>query len=94
MAVAWNVPPNGESEGRGRNVPHWQFNGGVAGGGLQRQISGVQTPSLSLSLSTSGEDLAPLWQRRRTHFGLEATGAKNTQALVAQRCLVLLIQYR
>lgn len=82
MAVAWNVPPNGESEGRGRNVPHWQFNGGVAGGGvrggLQRQISRVRTPSLSLSLSTSGEDFAPLWQRRRTHFGLEATGAKNT----------------
>lgn len=84
MAVAWNVPPNGESEGRGRNVPHWQFNGGVAGdgvgvrGGLQRQISRVRTPSLSLSLSTSGEDFAPLWQRRRTHSGLEATGAKNT----------------
>lgn len=25
---------------------------------------------LSLSLSTSGEDFALLWQRRRTHFGL------------------------
>lgn len=47
-------------------------------GGLQRQISRVRTPSLSLSLSTSGEDFAVLWQRRRTHFGLEATGAKNT----------------
>lgn len=25
MVVAWNVPPNEEGEGRGRNVPHWQL---------------------------------------------------------------------
>lgn len=60
----------------GSSMAGWPV-GGVRGG-LQRQISRVRTPSLSLSLSTSGEDFAPLWQRRRTHFGLEATGAKNT----------------
>lgn len=91
MAVAWNVPPNEEDEGWGRNVPHWQLKGvcgGVAGGVLQQQSSTSWTPSLSLP--PSGEDFVPLWQIWKDSLWTEATGAKNTLALVAQLCLVLL----
>lgn len=62
-------------------MPNWQLNGevcvcgGAAGGGLARQ-----TPQhgLPLSLSTSGEDFAPLWRIQKDSLWTEATGAKNT----------------
>lgn len=44
----------------------------------------------SLSLSPSCEDFVPLWQTWKDLLWTEATGAKNTEALVAQLCLVLL----
>lgn len=45
---------------------------GWPGGGVGVREEDFQSMDLSfsLSLSTSGEDITPLWQRRRTHFGL------------------------
>lgn len=76
MVVAWNVPPNEEGEGRGRNVPHWQLKRG--GGGWKRSAATELHRMDSLSLSTSGEDFAPLWQIQKDSLWTEATGAKNT----------------
>lgn len=49
--------------------------GGAAGGGS----AATEHHSMdSLSLSTSGEDFAPLWQIQKDSLWTEATGAKNT----------------
>lgn len=78
MAVARNVPPHEEAEGRGRNVPHWQLNrGGVRVVG--RRSAATELHSMdSLSLSLSTEDLAPLWHIQKHSLWTEATGAVNT----------------
>lgn len=65
MAVVWNVPPNEEGEGWGRNVSHWQLNRGAVKGGRRRRRRSAATELQSmdsLSLSTSGEDFALLWR--------------------------------
>lgn len=69
--------------------------GGGGWWGGERRSAATDFQSMdSLSLSTSGEDFAPLWQIQKDSLWTEATGAKNTKALVAQLCLVLLLQYR
>lgn len=98
MADAWNVPPSEEGEGGGRNVPHWQLNGRALGVRWEEVCTAPQhglplslSPPPSLLLSTSGEGFAPLWRIQKDSLWTEATGAKNTLALVAQQCLVFAI---
>lgn len=65
-------------------MPHWQLKivgGGWrgCGGGGGRRSAATELHSMdSLSLSTSGEDFAPLWQIQKDSLWTEATGAKNT----------------
>lgn len=79
MDVAWTVPPDEEGEGRGRNVPRWQLTAGGVGELWRRVEEATELHSMdSLSLSTSGEDFAPLWRALKDSLWTEATGAKNT----------------
>lgn len=79
----WTVPQSEEGEGWGRNVPHWQSMRGCGGA-----LWTAWTPSLSLP-QVKITTVANLKGLTRT----KATGAKNSEALVAQSCLLLLCQY-
>lgn len=72
------------------------IDGGWGGGAVEEGGGGNRAPQhgLPLSLSTSGEDFAPLGERWRTHSGLRPRVPRTHEALVAQLCLVLLIQYK
>lgn len=59
-------------------MPHWQLNGGVCWGVEEVCSNRAPQHGLPLSLSTSGEDFAPLWQIQKDSLWTEATGAKNT----------------
>lgn len=70
--------------------------GGGGGGGCERRSAATDFQSMdSLSLSTSGEDFAPLWQTRKDSlWTLEATGAKNTKSTCSTTvsCFAIMIQ--
>lgn len=72
------------------------IDGGWGGGAVEEGGGGNRAPQhgLPLSLSTSGEDFAPLWRALKDSLWTEATGPRTHEALVAQLCLVLLIQYK
>lgn len=89
-------------------MPHWQLNGraergglcackgGGGGGGCERRSAATDFQSMdSLSLSTSGEDFALLWQKRKDSlWTLEATGAKNTKSTCSTTvsCFAIMVQ--
>lgn len=90
-------------------MPHWQLNGqagrgglcackgdGGGGGGCERRSAATDFQSMdSLSLSTSGEDFAPLWQTwKDSLWTLEATGAKNTKSTCSTTvsCFAIMVQ--
>lgn len=56
------------------------IDGGWGGGAVEEGGGGNRAPQhgLPLSLSTSGEDFAPLWRALKDSLWTEATGAKNT----------------
>lgn len=66
-------------------MPHWQSDGGLWWG-----TGTAWTPSLSLPLSTL--KIRSTVANPEGLIWTEATGAKNFEALVAQLCLVLLLQ--
>lgn len=90
-------------------MPHWQLNGragrggglcackgGGGGRGCERRSAATDFQSMdSLSLSTSGEDFAPLWQTwKDSLWTLEATGAKNTKSTCSTTvsCFAIMVQ--
>lgn len=96
MDVAWTVPPDEEGEGRGRNVPRWQLTAGGVGELWRRVEEATELHSMdSLSLSLPlVRTLLHCGERWRTHSGLRPRVPRTHEALVAQLCLVLLIQYK
>lgn len=70
--------------------------GGGGGGGCERRSAATDFQSMdSLSLSTSGEDFAPLWQTQKDSlWTLEATGAKNTKSTCSTTvsCFAIMVQ--